>query len=74
MSRPGTPSDNQLIESFRHSLECEMPDIRHLTFEAASRVIVKYFELYYNSDRLHSSIGYLTPNECFGKLTLSFVH
>lgn len=35
-----------------------------------SRVLVKYFEIYYNSDRLHSGIGYLTPNECFAKLTL----
>ena len=70
MSRPGTPSDNQPIESFWHTLECEMPDIRHLTFEDASRVLVKYFEFYYNSDRLHSGIGYLTPNECFEKLTL----
>ena len=70
MSCPGTSSDNQPIESFWHTLECEMPDIRHLTFEEASRVLVKYFELYYNADRLHSGIGYLTPNECFKKLTL----
>jgi transposase InsO family protein len=70
MSRPGTPSDNQPIESFWRTLECEMPDIRHLTFKEASRVLVKYFELYYNSDRIHSGIGYLTPNECFKKLTL----
>lgn len=70
MSRPGTPSDNQPIESFWHTLECEMPDICHLTFEEASRALVQYFELYYNSDRLHSGIGYLTPNECFQKLTL----
>ena len=32
MSRPGTPSDNQPIESFWHTLEVEMPDIRHLNF------------------------------------------
>ena len=70
MSRPGTPSDNQPIESFWRTLECEMPDIRHLTFEESSRVLVKFFELYYNSDRLHSGIGYLTPNEYFQKLTL----
>ena len=70
MSRPGTPSDNQPIESFWRTLECEMPDIRHLTFEESSRVLVKFFELYYNSDRIHSGIGYLTPNECFEKLTL----
>ena len=70
MSRPGTPSDNQPIESFWRTLECEMPDIRHLTFEEASRVLARFFEFYYNSDRLHSGIGYLTPNECFQKLTL----
>lgn len=70
MSRPGTPSDNQPIESFWHTLECELPNIRNLTFEDASRVLVKYFEFYYNSDRLHSGIGYLTPNEYFDKLTL----
>ncbi len=70
MSRPGTPSDNQPIESFWRTLECEMPNIRHLTFGEASRVLVKYFELYYNSDRLHSGIDYLTPNECYRKLTL----
>ena len=70
MSRPGTPSDNQPIESFWRTLECEMPNIRHLTFKEAGRVLVKYFEFYYNSERLHSGIGYLAPNEFFEKLTL----
>ena len=71
MSRPGTPSDNQPIESFWKTLECEMPDISHLTFEDASRVIVDYIELYYNSERLHSGIGYYIPNQF---LTLLSVH
>ena len=70
MSRPGTPSDNQPIESFWRTLECEMPDIRHLTFEEAGRALVTYFELYYNSERIHSSIDYITPNEALQKLTL----
>ena len=71
MSRPGTPSDNQPIESFWKTLECEMADISHLTFEEASRTIVDYIELYYNSDRLHSGIGYFVPNHFF---TLLSVH
>ena len=71
MSRPGTPSDNQPIESFWKTLECEMADISHLTFEEASRVIVNYIELYYNSNRLHSGIGYFIPNHFF---TLLSVH
>ena len=71
MSRPGTPSDNQPIESFWRTLECEMADIRHLTFEDAYRTIVEYIELYYNSERLHSGIGYFVPNHFF---TLRSVH
>ena len=39
MSRPGTPSDNQPIESFWRTLECEMPDIRHLTFEGPPKTL-----------------------------------
>ena len=70
MSRPGTPSDNQPIESFWKTLECEMEDIRHLTFEDASRVIVNYIELYYNSQRLHSGIGYYIPNHFFTILSV----
>ena len=58
MSRPGTPSDNQPIESFWKTLECEMADISHLTFEEASRTIVDYIELYYNSERLHSGMQF----------------
>ena len=71
MSRPGTPSDNQPIESFWRTLECEMPDIRNLSFEDAARSIVAYIELYYNSERLHSGIQYLVPNQLF---TLLSVH
>ena len=71
MSRPGTPSDNQPIESFWKTLECEMADISHLTFEEATRVIVEYIELYYNSERLHSGIDYCIPNKFF---TLLSVH
>ena len=71
MSRPGTPSDNQPIESFWKTLEVEMPDIRHLGFKEAARKIVEYIELYYNSQRLHSGINYAIPNQLF---TLLSVH
>ena len=71
MSRPGTPSDNQPIESFWKTLEVEMPDIRHLNFQEASIKIVEYIELYYNSQRLHSGINYSIPNQFF---TLLSVH
>ena len=70
MSRPGTPSDNQPIESFWKTLECELSDIRHLTFEETERKIVEYIELYYNSERLHSGINYSIPNRFFTLLSV----
>lgn len=71
MSRPGKPCDNQPIESFWHTLEIELPDIRHLCFKDAKIEIFKYIELYYNAERLHSGIGYRVPNEF---LTFLSVH
>ena len=65
MSRPGTPSDNQPIESFWKTLELELPSLRFLKFEEAQRRVVEYIEMYYNSDRLHSGIDYHIPNEFF---------
>lgn len=71
MSRPGTPNDNQPIESFWHTVSVELPDVRKLNFEEAKRAIVDYIEMYYNSSRLHSGINYNIPNEFF---TLQCVH
>lgn len=65
MSRPGRPNDNQPIESFWNTLECEMPSIRNMTFSQAKTEIARYIEMYYNSSRLHSGIGYMVPNEKF---------
>lgn len=70
MSRPGTPSDNQPIESFWRTLECEMESIRGMSFQQASLCIAAYIELYYNSSRLHSGIGYHIPNEFFTVLSV----
>ena len=39
MSRPGTPSDNQPIESFWKTLKTEITDIRHLAYEEAKQEI-----------------------------------
>lgn len=71
MSRPGRPNDNQPIESFWHTLEIELPDISKLNYEDARKTIIRYIEGYYNSERLHSGIGYRTPNDY---LTLLSVH
>ena len=44
---------------------------KNMTFDEASHAIASYIELFYNSSRLHSSIGYITPNQ---KFTLLSVH
>lgn len=63
MSRKGNPLDNAVVESFFHTLKAEL--IRKQRFdhviEAVAR-IVDYIE-FYNRERLHSSLGYQTPDE-----------
>ena len=63
-SAPGCPYDNSVCESFFKYLKKEETDrYRYRTFEQLSVSILGYIDGYYNSRRLHSSIGYMTPNE-----------
>ena len=71
MSRPGTPNDNQPIESFWHTLETEVGSLKEYNYNEASRKIVEYIELYYNAARLHSGIAYLIPNEFLTLLSVN---
>lgn len=61
MSRKGDPWDNAPKESFFHSLKCELTHDRHETCEHAKRDVFDYVEVFYNRQRLHSSLGYQTP-------------
>lgn len=64
MSRPGSPNDNQPIESLWKTIKHEIGDeLAKLPYEKAKLKLIKHIEFYYNSDRLHSSLGYITPNE-----------
>ena len=72
MSRPGTPSDNQPIESFWHTLKVEVSSLKLLTYTQACSKIKRYIEMYYNSSRMHSGIAYNIPNELFTLLSVSF--
>jgi putative transposase len=62
MGSRGDCYDNALCESFFATLECELIE-RH-TFAAKSEARLSVFEFiegWYNPDRLHSSVGYLPP-------------
>ena len=56
--------DNAMAESFFATLECELLDRRSFQTQAeARRAIFEYLESWYNTRRLHSALGYLSPNE-----------
>lgn len=61
MSRKGDPWDNAPKESFYRSLKCELTHRRYHTREQARREVFEYIEVFYNRQRLHSSLGYLAP-------------
>ena len=64
-SNKGCPYDNACIESFHSSLKKEeIYRNKYRTFEEANIAIFKYIESWYNRKRLHSSINYMTPDQC----------
>lgn len=64
MSRSGNPYDNASMESFMKTLKVEEVYINEYeTFEEALKNIKHFINLVYNDKRLHSSIGYIPPNE-----------
>ncbi len=64
-SNKGCPYDNTCIESFHSSIKKEeIYRNTYRTFEEANKAIFKYIEGWYNRKRLHSSINYMTPDQC----------
>lgn len=64
MSRKGDPYDNAVAESFFRTLKVELVYRRRFrTRLEAKAAVVEYIELFYNSRRRHSSLGYLSPND-----------
>lgn len=64
MSRKGDCWDNSVAESFFGSLEIERVfDSVYRSREEARGDIVDYIEIFFNSKRRHSYLGYLSPNK-----------
>ena len=64
-SKKGCPYDNACIESFHSSIKKEeIYRNTYRTFEEANGAIFRYIEGWYNRKRLHSSINYMTPDQC----------
>lgn len=64
MSAAGHCYDNAVAESFFHTLKTECVYFeRYQTREEAKASLFEYIELFYNKDRIHSTLGYLSPNQ-----------
>lgn len=62
MSDKGNPYDNAMMESFFSTLRAELTDLeRFPTRQAARTAVFEFIEVFYNRQRLHSSLGYRSP-------------
>jgi transposase InsO family protein len=62
MSRKGDCYDNAVAESFFSNLKNEL--VQHCDFasrEAARAAILDYIEIFYNRQRRHQVLGYVSP-------------
>jgi transposase InsO family protein len=62
MSRKGDCFDNAMVESFFGTLKTELVyQQQYTTRNEARRAIFEYVEVFYNRQRRHSALGYLSP-------------
>jgi transposase InsO family protein len=61
MSRVGNCYDNAVAESFFGTLKTECVTHQFATHAQARTIIFEYIEVWYNRQRLHSTLGYLSP-------------
>ena len=70
MSGAGNCYDNAVIESFFGTLKTECVTGPFSTRALAHTTIFEYMEVWYNRQRLHSTLGYYSPIDFEDKLTL----
>lgn len=64
MSRKANCWDNAVAESFFKTLKTEcVNEYKFICRKQAAMVIFEYIEAWYNTQRLHSALGYLSPTE-----------
>ena len=72
MGRTGSCYDNAVTESFFHTLKAEHVYFSHFDTRDDARVsIFDYIETFYNSQRMHSTIGNVSPMQFESKSIIS---
>ena len=55
---------NAVMESFYRTIKRELiQDSKYGNPEQAQKDIFKYIEMYYNTKRMHSALGYISPTQ-----------
>jgi len=65
MSRTGNCYDNAVIKNFFDTLKTEL--IHHCSYPTRNQAkhnLFEYIEVFYNRERIHSPLGYLSPQDC----------
>jgi len=64
MSRKGDCWDNAVVESFNATIKTELIHrTKWNTREEVRAAVYKWIEVWYNSKRLHSTLGYRSPDD-----------
>jgi putative transposase len=63
MSRKGNCYDNAFVESFFAQLKKELSKKTFDTKQEATQEIIDFIESWYNKKRIHSSLGYISPQD-----------
>ena len=71
MSAPYCSYQNAYIESFWKTLKVEIGSFANLSLDQVI-LVLSYYEHYYNNERIHSSLNYMTPSQ-FRALSFSNV-
>jgi putative transposase len=68
VGRTGICFDNALAESFNAAVKVERVNRTvYPTREHARKDVTRYIEFRYNTQRLHSGLGYKTPQEVYNE-------